>query len=92
MSQNEQEKLNHFLEENLQKDYIWLSKSPLSSPAFFVKKKDGKLWFVQDYCKLNQFTVKNHYPLPLVVDIVSQLQGAHYFTKFDICWEYNNIC
>ena len=58
---------------------------------FFVKKKDGKLWFVQDYRKLNQFTVKNHYPLPLVVDIVSQLQGARYFTKFDIRWGYNNI-
>ena len=58
---------------------------------FFVKKKDGKLRFVQDYRKLNQFTVKNRYPLPLVVDIVSRLQGARYFTKFDVRWGYNNI-
>ena len=58
---------------------------------FFVKKKDGKLRFVQDYRKLNQFTVKNRYPLPLVVDIVSQLQEVRYFTKFDVRWEYNNI-
>ena len=58
---------------------------------FFVKKKDGKLRFIQDYQKLNQFTVKNHYPLPLVVDIISRLQGARYFTKFDVRWGYNNI-
>ena len=91
MSRNEQEELDQFLEDNLQKGYIWPSKSPLSSPVFFVKKKDGKLQFIQDYCKLNQFTVKNCYPLPLVVNIISQLQGAQYFTKFDIQWGYNNI-
>ena len=43
MSRNEQEELDHFLEENLQKGYIWPSKSPLLSPVFFGKKKDGKL-------------------------------------------------
>lgn len=56
-----------------------------------MKKKDGKLHFVQDYCKLNQFTIKNCYPLLLVVDIISRLQGARYFTKFDVHWGYNNI-
>ena len=91
MSPNEQEELDRFLEENLRKGYIRPSKSPLASPVFFVKKKDGKLRFVQDYRKLNQFTVKNRYPLPLVADIISRLQGARYFTKCDVCWGYNNI-
>jgi len=91
MSLNEQEELDRFLDENLWKGYIRPSKSPLSSPVFFVKKKDGKLRFVQDYRKLNQFTIKNRYPLPLVVDIISCLQGARYFTKFDIRWGYNDI-
>ena len=71
MSVNEQEELDRFLEDNLQKGYIRPSKSPLSSPVFFVKKKDGKLQFVQDYRKLNEYTVKNRYPLPLVADIVN---------------------
>jgi hypothetical protein len=88
---NEQEELNRFIEENLRKGYIQPSKSPLASPVFFIKKKDGKLCFVQDYCKLNTITVKNHYPLPLVSDIVNRLQGARYFTKFDVRWGYNNI-
>ena len=91
MSPNEQEELDRFLKENLQKGYIRPSKSPLASPVFFVKKKDGKLRFVQDYRKLNQFTVKNRYPLPLVADIISRLQGARYFTKCDVRWGYNNI-
>ena len=46
---NEQGELDKFLEENLQKGYIIPSKSPLASPVFFIKKKDGKLRMVQDY-------------------------------------------
>jgi hypothetical protein len=71
MSLNEQAELNKFLQENLKKGYIHLSKSPMASPVFFVKKKDGKLHFVLDYRQLNKITVKNHYPLPLVSDIVN---------------------
>uniref|UniRef100_A0A0W0GEX3 Putative reverse transcriptase-rnase h-integrase n=1 Tax=Moniliophthora roreri TaxID=221103 RepID=A0A0W0GEX3_MONRR len=43
---NEQGELDQFLEENLQKGYIVPFKSPMASPVFFVKKKDGKLRFV----------------------------------------------
>jgi hypothetical protein len=91
MSPTEQEELDRFLEDNLRKGYIRPSKSPIASPVFFVKKKDGKLRFVQDYRRLNEHTIKNRYPLPLVADIVSRLQGAKYFTKFDVRWGYNNI-
>src|SRR6187551_743563 len=91
LSINKQEELDKFLEENQRKGYIQPSKSPLASPVFFVKKKDGKLRFVQDYRKLNEYTIKNRYPLPLVTDIVNRLQGAKYFTKFDVRWGYNNV-
>jgi len=37
-------------------------------------------------------TVKNKYPLPLISKLVSQLRGARYFTKLDVCWGFNNIC
>ena len=91
MSLNEQAELDKFLEENLKKGYIRPSKSPMASPVFFVKKKDGKLRFVQDYRQLNEITVKNRYPLPLVSDIVNRLQGARYFSKMDVRWGYNNV-
>ena len=92
MSLNKQAELDKFLEENLKKGYIRQSKSPMASLVFFVKKKDGKLRFIQDYRRLNEVTVKNRYPLPLVLDIVNRLQGARYFSKMDVRWGYNNVC
>ena len=49
MSPNEQAELNKFLDEQLEKGYIKPSKSPLASPVFFIKKKDGRLRLIQDY-------------------------------------------
>ena len=49
MSVNKQEELDKFLDENLSSGRIRHSKSPMASPVFFVKKKDGALRFVQDY-------------------------------------------
>ena len=88
---NEQEELDQFLEDNLRKGYIVPSKSPITSLVFFIKKKDGKLHLVQDYWKLNDFTIKNRYPLPLASDIINHLCQARLFTKFDVRWGYNNI-
>ena len=80
-----------FIEENLKTGRIRPSKSPQASPFFFVKKKDGKLCPVQDYRYLNDHTVKNAYPLPLITDLVNNLQQFSRFTKFDVHWGYNNI-
>jgi len=60
--------------------------------VFFIKKKDGSLWLVQDYRALNAVTVKNKYPLSLISKLVSQLRGAKYFTKLDVRWGFNNVC
>jgi len=60
-------------------------------PFFFIKKTDGKLRPVQDYRKLNEHTIRNCYPLPVIPDLISQVQDAHIFTKFNIQWGYNNI-
>ena len=67
------------------------SKSPQASPFFFVKKKDGKLRPVQDYHYLNEHTVKNTYPSPLVSDLIDNICQFSLFTKFDVRWGYNNI-
>src|SRR3990170_2117985 len=67
------------------------SKSPMASPFFFIKKKDGSLRPVQDYRRLNDITVKNRYPLPLISELIGSLQNARYFTKLDVRWGYNNV-
>jgi hypothetical protein len=87
----EQDSLDKFIKEHLDKGYIRPSKSPYSSPFFFIKKKDGKLQPVQDYCKLNKWTVQNKYPLPLIKELITKLLNKKWFTKFDVRWGYNNI-
>jgi hypothetical protein len=87
----EQIKLDKFLKENLEKGYIRPSQSPMASPFFFVSKKDSKLWPCQDYQYLNDWTVKNSYPLPLILEIIDKLKGAKFFTKLDVHWGYNNV-
>jgi len=88
----EQAELDAFLEKNLYTRCIQPSKSPIAAPVFFIKKKDGSLWLVQDYCTLNAITVKNRYPLSLISELISQLHGAKYFTKLDVQWGFNNVC
>ena len=87
----EQIELDKFLKENMEKGYIIPSQSPMASPFFFVNKKDGKLRPCQDYQYLNDWMIKNSYPLPLISEIMDKLKGAKYFTKLDVRWGYNNI-
>jgi len=87
----EQKELDSFLEENLCTGQIRPSKSPMAAPVFFIKKKDGSLWLVQDYRALNSMTVKNKYLLLLISELVLQLHGARYFTKLDVRWGFNNV-
>ena len=91
LTPEEQKELDNWIKENLDKVYIRLSQSPMASPFFYVKKKDGKLRPCQDYCYLNEWTIKNAYPLPLISELMDKVQGARYFTKLYICWGYNNI-
>jgi hypothetical protein len=91
MSPEEQKEMDAFLEEALATGRIRPSKSPIGAPVFFIKKKDGKLRFVQDYRALNAITKKNKYPLPLIDDLIHRLSGAKHFTKLDVRWGYNNV-
>ena len=91
LTPREEAALTEFLTENLAKGYIRPSKSPMASPFFFVAKKDGSLRPCQDYRRLNEGTVKNAYPLPLISELLDKLKGAKYFTKLDVRWGYNNI-
>ncbi|KAI5115596.1 hypothetical protein M0805_003691 [Coniferiporia weirii] len=91
LSPKEQLALDQFLEENLRKGYIRPSKSPMASPFFFVGKKDNELRACQDYRTLNEGTVKNAYPLPLISELMDKLKGVKYFTKLDLRSGYNNI-
>lgn len=63
----------------------------MASPFFFVGKKDGSLRLCQDYRYLNEETIKNAYPLPLISELVDKLKGAKIFSKLDLRSGYNNV-
>ncbi len=51
---------------------------------FFVKKKDRKLWPVQDYQPVNKWTKRNRNVSPLIPQTINHLSRCTLFTKFDI--------
>ena len=59
--------------------------------VFFVGKKDRKKRMVQDYRYLNEWTIKNNYPLPLISDVLENIGTKKMFTKMDLRWGYNNV-
>uniref|UniRef100_A0A8R7R7B3 Transposon Ty3-I Gag-Pol polyprotein n=1 Tax=Triticum urartu TaxID=4572 RepID=A0A8R7R7B3_TRIUA len=53
------------------------SVSPYAAPVLLVRKKDGTWWFCVDYRHLNDITVKNKFPLPIVDEILDELLAQH---------------
>jgi hypothetical protein len=84
LTQEEIAEVQKFIKEHLGWGTIWPSWSPYVVNFFFVKKKDGKLWPVQDYQPVNKWTKKNQNVLPLIPSVIDQLAGCTLFTKFDI--------
>jgi len=88
---NEREEVQNFVNNQLRKGYIRLSKSPQISLVFFVSKKDRSKRMVMDYHSLNKQTIKNNYPLPLITDLIDNIGSKKVFTKVDLWWGFNNI-
>jgi len=91
LSREERKEVQAFVEDQLRKGYIRPSKSPQMSPVHFVAKKNGTQRMVQDYQHINQWTIKNGYPLPLIADILDGVGKRKVFTKLDLRWGYNNV-
>ena len=70
--------------EMLQQGIIRESTSPWSSPFFMAKKKDGTFRFVVDYRKLNEKTISDCFPIPLVDDLLGQFHNKKYFSVLDL--------
>ncbi|KAJ1596855.1 hypothetical protein NDA11_004395 [Ustilago hordei] len=87
----EMSELRRYLDENLEKGFIRPSKSPARSPVLFVPKKDGGLRLCVDYRGLNEITIKNRAPLPLIEEQLFLLRKARIYTKLDLRAAYNLI-
>jgi hypothetical protein len=90
---------SHFHKNEIEKQVVSLleyglivpSVSPFASHVLLVKKKDGTWQFCVDYRKLNDMTIKNRFPMPLVELILEELVGTLYFSSLDLTAGYHQI-
>ncbi|GJZ78039.1 putative reverse transcriptase domain-containing protein, partial [Tanacetum coccineum] len=91
LAPSEMKELSEQLKELSDKGFIRPSSSPWGAPVLFVKKKDGSFRMCIDYQELNKLTVKNRYPLPIIDDLIDQLQGSSVYSKIDLRLGYHQL-
>jgi hypothetical protein len=91
LNEEQRATLKEYIRDELKKGHIRPSTSPAGYPILFVPKKNGKLRLCVDYRQLNDITIKNRHPLPLIREIRDRLHGARWFTALDLRGAYNLI-
>jgi len=85
LSEHELKTLLEWLKEMLRTGKIQRSTSSACSPILFVPKPNGHgLQLCIDYRGINQITIPNRYPLPLMQELQDRIQGAQWFAKMDL--------
>ena len=84
LSPEEQNEVFDFIDDQLSKGYIRPSKSEQTLPVFFVPKKDRQKYMTHHCCYLNKHTVKNHYTLSLISQLIDKLKVSKWFTKIEL--------
>ncbi|GBG66379.1 hypothetical protein CBR_g60031 [Chara braunii] len=84
LSVPEAHELKRQIDELLRQGFIKQSTSPWSAPVLVDRKKDDTLRLCLDHRGLNDYTVRNSYPMPHADDLFDRLSGHHFFTKIDL--------
>ena len=85
------EALKKWLREEEEKGYIRPLISPIASSFFFLRKADRSQRPVQDYRGINRHNVHNWYPLPLIPELIAEVQDVFVFSKFDVERGFNKV-
>jgi len=92
MSSYKLQKIKEYLEENLKKKFITLSKASFASSILFVEKKDDSLRFCMNYWKLNALIKRNRYSILLINEVLVSIQDSKYLTQLNIIITFNKLC
>ena len=87
----ELEILKIYIEIYLKTGFIRPSKSPAGALILFDKNPDGSLCLCMNYQGLNNLTIKNQYPLPLIGESLDRLGRAKRFTQLDLTSAYHRM-
>ena len=91
LSRPEREAMEKYINDSLSAGFIRPSSSPVGAGFFFVAKKDHTLRPCIDFRGLNDITIKNKYPLPLIDPSFEPLHKATVFSKLDLRNAYHLI-
>jgi len=91
MSRDKILELRCYLNENLSKDFIWVSHFQMIIFILFIKKLKEELCFCVNYWDLNAITVKNWYSLSLISEMLNYLSQAKIFIKLNIISAFNRL-
>ena len=80
-----------WLDDNLDKGFIRTSQARCAAPLLLAAKPGGGVRLCQDYRGLNNVTIKNRYPLPLIRETLDALCNAKVYTKLDIIAAFNKL-
>ncbi len=86
------QKIKEYLEENLKKKFIILSKASFASSILFVEKKDDSLRFCVNYRKLNSLIKRDRYSILLIDKVLAWIQDSKYLIQLDIIITFNKLC
>lgn len=75
----------------LENDLARPSNSPWASPCILTPKPDGSFRFCTDYRKVNQLTVPDAYPLPLIDDLIDMVGQSRIISKVDLQKGYYQV-
>ena len=87
----ELETLKAYIKTHLKTEFIRPSKSPAGTPILFDKKPHRSLRLCIDYRSLNNLTIKNRYPLPLIGESLDRLGCAKRFIQLDLTSAYHRM-
>lgn len=91
MAPKKNEEVRKQVQELLDKGLIRESLTQCAVPIALIPKKDGGWWTCIDSIALNKTTIRYHFPLPYIDDLLDCLSGVSWFSKIGLKSGYNQI-